>query len=531
MNEPILVTTHVSRDFLQNSAYFKNVSKVVWEYVTNSLDNPTPNQPVNVEVRISKQRIIVSDGGCGMSREQLRNFFKMHGENIRRTKGEGVRGMHGTGKCAAFGIADVLRVEACQGGLLNSVELRRKDIERAKSGEPFPVKDIVVDKPTTQRDGTTVIISEINIRNLELPSTIAYVERHLGRYLGRHNVVINDHVCEYQEPAANIQRTFRPPTDVSKTIGDLELVVKVSPTPLDAERAGIDILSMGIWHDTYRGKDVEPDIAKRIFGQVDMPLLDQKYYEEKIPPFDNTRNMTLNESNPMVATLLGWLEECLHEVARDLERQERARRASEEAKKLAKQAQELANILNDDFRGLQLELEKIRRATRLREGDAITDIAPGDGEMQTNYALGGSEHGQGTGGGLLGPGEERRPGPSLLEGTEKGGPAKISERKQKRSSFQVEYREEQSESERSRYDKEIRTIVINLDHPQLVRARQQGGYDSKAFREMSQEIAFVEYAIALNSERIERGSVSEVDDLLYEIRRDINRVSRIALML
>jgi len=175
MSEPIQVTSHVSRDFLQNSAYFNTVPKVVWEYVSNSVDNPKPNEPVNVEVKISKERIVVSDNGCGMSREGLRNFFQMHAENIQRQRGKSPRGRYGTGKCAAFGIADVLRVETSQGGVLNVVELSRKDIDRAKSGEPFPVRDIMVDKPTTQEDGTRVIISQLNIRNVELPATIAYV--------------------------------------------------------------------------------------------------------------------------------------------------------------------------------------------------------------------------------------------------------------------------------------------------------------------------------------------------------------------
>ena len=83
MIEPIKVTSHVARDFLQNSAYFNTVPKVVWEYVSNSVDNPRLNLPVAVDVKISKERIVVSDNAAGMSRQGLRNFFQMHAENIR----------------------------------------------------------------------------------------------------------------------------------------------------------------------------------------------------------------------------------------------------------------------------------------------------------------------------------------------------------------------------------------------------------------------------------------------------------------
>ena len=47
----IKVSTHVARDFLQNAEYFNTLPKVVWEYVSNSLDNSKESgQPVNVVV-------------------------------------------------------------------------------------------------------------------------------------------------------------------------------------------------------------------------------------------------------------------------------------------------------------------------------------------------------------------------------------------------------------------------------------------------------------------------------------------------
>lgn len=527
MNERIEVTSHVSRDFLQNAAYFNTVPKVVWEYVSNSVDNPKANLPVLVEVKISKERLIVSDNGCGMSREGLRNFFRMHAENIRRGKGESVRGRYGTGKCAAFGIADVLRVETSRDRILNTVELTRKEIAQSKSGRPFPVKEIVVNKATTQEDGTRIIIAHLNVRNLELPATIAYIERHLGRLLHNHTVVINEHVCEYQEPVFIWQRQFRLVPDLARILGEILLMVKVSPIPLEKERAGIDVLSKGIWHDTTLGT-LEGDFARRIFGEVDVPAFEDKYDKEKIPPFDNTRNMTLNISNPNVATLLGWIDECLHQVAIELSVQEKERKTSEETRRLARQAQQLEKFLNDDFSSLQMELERIRRMARLRQGNTIEDIIPGDGSFQSEYKLGGAEHGEGDQGNITGPGEEERPGPSLLQGDETGGPGKIDERKHKKVSFHVEYQHEAENSERSHYDMETRTIFVNLDHPQIARVlRDGGGIEAKQFKEITYEIAFVEYAYALGQERLKQDSFYSGLDALYDIRVTLNRVSRI----
>ncbi|MEN6480049.1 MAG: ATP-binding protein, partial [Anaerolineales bacterium] len=135
----IRVETHVARDFLQNAAYFNTIPKIVWEYVSNSLDAARDDRPVTVHVDISSNRICIADNGRGMSREELVHFFQMHGETTARQQGRYVRGRFGTGKCAAFGLASCLRIDTVQGERRNTVTLSRADIESARSGSPFPV--------------------------------------------------------------------------------------------------------------------------------------------------------------------------------------------------------------------------------------------------------------------------------------------------------------------------------------------------------------------------------------------------------
>jgi len=452
----------------------------------------------------------------------------MHGENIRRTQGAHVRGRYGTGKCAAFGIADVLRVETVKDGLINIVEIDRRKIMKLGTGDSFPVEDVTGNRDSALQDGTTIIISGLNLKNVELQSTVAFVERQLGRQLQSNMVVINGHLCEYQEPYSSWQRDFQPKPELQVIIGDIQLVVKVSPTPLDKERAGVDILSNTIWHETWAGS-LEGEIGKRVFGEVDVPILESNYDEEKIPPFDNTRNMTLNQSNPRVSTLLGWIDECLKGVTQEIMEMEKERRATEEAKRLEKQATIIEKLLNADFKSLELELERIRRkAKALNESEGVQDIVPGEGDIETRYQLGGPEHGDGKRGEEAGIGEEERPGSSLIPGEETGGPSDTVERKTKRSSFHVDYRHEEVQSQRSHYEREIRTIVVNLDHPQVSTAiTNGGGIDGKQFREITYEIALVEYAIALGHERQFIDAFYSGSDALFDIRESINRVSAV----
>src|SRR5436309_3072138 len=106
------VTSHVARDLLASAASFKNEAAVVWEYVVNSLQYVDPGVSPRVQVATDSGRrfINISDNGTGMSVSELEHFFQMHGENLERRAGRAGRGKFGTGKSAAFGIANELRV-------------------------------------------------------------------------------------------------------------------------------------------------------------------------------------------------------------------------------------------------------------------------------------------------------------------------------------------------------------------------------------------------------------------------------------
>ncbi len=159
------VTSHVARDLLQNAAYFNTLPKVIAEYVTNAIDSAEPGAPVHCEVTIKAGEIIIADDGSGMTYAELSNFFQMHGENIQRKRGRTVRGKFGTGKSAAFGVANCLRIETVRAGLLNVVELHRADVEAAQDGQPIPVQEVVVDKPGAGHSGTAIHIHELLVHD------------------------------------------------------------------------------------------------------------------------------------------------------------------------------------------------------------------------------------------------------------------------------------------------------------------------------------------------------------------------------
>ncbi len=206
------LTSHVGRDLLATAATFHDEAAVVWEYVVNSLQyvDPGVRPRVQVEVRPRRKEIQISDNGRGMSAEDLRRFFTMHAENLDRKQGRLGRGKFGTGKSAAFGVAQSLQIESRRGGLRNVVQLDREMVDRSSGGD-IPLNWLARDEAVELPDGTTVLISGILLKKIDQTSIIEYVERHLQVFRAvAPEVAVGTHVCSYREPAVRETRTFQP---------------------------------------------------------------------------------------------------------------------------------------------------------------------------------------------------------------------------------------------------------------------------------------------------------------------------------
>lgn len=83
-------------------------------------------------------------------------------------------------------------------------------------------------------------------------------------------------------------------------------------------------------------------------------------------------------------------------------------------------------------------------------------------------------------------------------------------------------------SDRSKYESGTLTIIINLDHAVVMTALDSSGVEDPKFRRLSYEIAFSEYSIGLGYELIKQDPAMPPDDVLYEVRASLNRVSSMA---
>jgi hypothetical protein len=535
LENKILVTSHVARDFLQNSAYFNTLEKVVWEYVSNSIDNACSDIPPYIDVQIFQDQLSISDNGVGMSRTDLRRFFQMHGENVKRKKGKTVRGKFGTGKTAAFGIGSELCIKTFNSSRINSVLLSLDDIKNAINGEPFPVKILIDNEASSENSGTIITVSKFHsIRTLKIERTIKYIEKQLSRMRIKAVVLINGHKCQYKEPPSTHTWDVKPPANVRDRVGNITMILKAAPAPLPKEDVGVDILANGIWHETTLA-EVNGDQVNRIFGYVDVPTLeDDSTY--KITAFDNTRNGMLNRSHPVVTALLYWIQIEIKKAQKILQIEAEKHRKTEEAKSLKKKANDIAKMLNADFIEVLDELDQLRQIAGrqrrpVKEGTTKEVILPGEGNKDSHLQQTGAEYSDGHRGNTSpGIGDQERTGPGLQNGKSKGSEGSVSSgsgRRRSQGIFSIEFVNETDNERRSRYDHDNRTIYINLDHPQIdLVLDMSGSTNSPAFYQFVFEVACVEYSQALQFERVNSGEIFDAADAVFSIGEVLDRVTR-----
>ncbi|MFZ5853111.1 MAG: ATP-binding protein [Chloroflexota bacterium] len=531
----LLVRSHVGRDVLAQAAQFKTEAAVVWEYVVNSLQYVDPGTQPKVDVTVKPGVITVSDNGAGMDEERLAHFFTMHAENLDRQAGRLGRGKWGTGKSAAFGIANTLRVDTIRGGLRNIVQLTRPAIE-ASGGEAIPVEWLERNEPVEEPNGTTITIADLVLPRVDKAAIIEYIERNLAAFRGTNPVVaVNSHVCEYHAPPIRQTYTFTPTVKQAATLGDVTLAIHSSTRPLREWEQGVAVLAgPGNLVAIERGGLETKEFGNYLFGEVEVSALET--FETPLEPFDPSRSLSLNPRHPVVAVLLGFIGSKLEQVRQELVGAERSAREEEEARRLARQANDLAELLNADFQSQMQRLRDIRAATSHSGAAAAAFGGSAEAGSDTDLWVEGIDEpgvveqpageGEVTGG--------HQPPPSITkigrphaEGDDVVSPAGgEGQRRRPRGGFSVAFRNLGEDEDRSWYDPPTMTIIINKDHPVVAAALRRDGIESISFRRLSYEIAFSEYAIALSYETVNRDPAMPAGDVLYDIRATLKRITR-----
>jgi Histidine kinase-, DNA gyrase B-, and HSP90-like ATPase len=539
--DPLVVRTHIGRDLLQTAQLFRTVEAATWEYVANGLEYVDPGVAPKITVDLDHRanRITVSDNGRGMNVAGLQQFFTMHGENLDRKVGKRGRGKFGTGKSAAFGIAKTLRVATRKAGLGQVVELRLEDVT-ASEGDEIPLVWIERDQPTGDPNGTVITIDRVLLARLQPEPVIKTVERHLAFWRAASpTVYVGTHLCEPWQPAVASTKTFRPSPAQAHVIGDVELVLHVTQEPLSEGLYGVAVTTApGVWVAVETAGVESKEFGTYLFGEVEVPNLESS--DGELAPYDLSRSLRLNPANPVAATLIGFIGYHLDSVRKTLVEEQRRLKKEQAYQQLDAAAARIAELLNEDLRSVADRLADIQ-AMRRRAGDVARAGGAGGGDSPGAWVEGSEEPG------LLDPKEPAK-GPGETHGGEDPGLARpghpdpsgsdrVSPRggqgpkPRPRGGLRVEYKQLGGDADRSVYDEAGKVILINLDHPMVAAALGIGGVEDIVFRRLSYEIAFGQYALAVSQEFLKRDPDLTADDVLYEVRDTLRRITRRAASL
>jgi hypothetical protein len=540
MTKNILIKTDVSRDIIQSSSLFKHSKYAVWEYVENGLSyiNNGSSPVVKVSINKKNKSIAIQDNGRGMDSKDLERFFTVHGENLDRKMGRKTRGKYGTGGLSAFGIATSLTIDTVKNGKRNLVELSRDYIERNIGKQEIPLRYKIQNEQTNQSNGTQIIIGGILETAHLLPKPIKELIEEKLRIRKNVKVFVDGELCEYTAPSYLTHMTFKPETDEDRKLGEVTLNVYVATKELQNDKRGIAISATDEIHELYNPCE-NKDYSDRIFGNIDVPLLDD---EDSPAAFDQSRNGKLNRENQLVLQLISFISRNVESVRHELVAQGKAKKKAEELKKFKDLDREVSNIINEHFSQFSSEFSKV-----ISKNNGVSDYSELSGTKDENNLDTSYNESLIPGGDIPASYKEsefvgmgNKPvystenqhtllKPDNISPETTGSKIKDNEKIQKRNGgFSVKTDHKGEGSKRASYNKDERIIYINLDHPQLKAAYtiSAENVDNEVFKRLYYEIAFTEYVFALTFHKAHVGHYQDEYAALADALEEIDNIAR-----
>ena len=535
---------NTARAIFGASNLFKNPHTVVWEYITNEIQYRERNTKPIIYVILEKDKIIIKGNGEGMDISGLKNFFTLHGENLDRKSGNPGRGKHGTGKAAAFSIANTFLISTVKNKKLYEIELKKKELKKFEaSGKPIPLGDYVLTdgKKTNEPNGTKIEISELFVK-INRKEIIEYIEKQIAYFKGA-KVWVDSHPCQYKEPKSKEEYKFNT-LKTHPELGNINLTIKVSPEPLEKSEGGIKILSNNTLQEMSLCGSEGKEMANHIFGEIDCPKLDDD--DQEIAATTIARDMALNQNNPIVKALYSFVGPHVDEVRKNLVIENNKRKQSEEAKKLKEEAEKISEKLNQHFEKFK---DKIKiRQSRFADGKTGIATASNSGESNENGTLSIGDEIEAIvnndlnilrsldSNNISEKKKKNKTTPNSLEENknEKKKGKKVNGSGKNQSSggtkFKVDFNNNSPENPRAKFIADENTVYINLDHPYIEELKKGEAANDVTkdpfFTKISHEIAYTEYAMGLVNLLYQKGYYGEAtDEYLQEVRNIINALS------
>ena len=520
------MTTHAGRSLLQEAARFSNEGKAVGEYVKNSWQYTDHDATVEIFIDQENKSIRIVDDSNGMDLSDINDrFLVLHQENIERAKGKIGRGEFGTGKIAALGIGEILRVRTVRNKKINEFEIRRSDCDASVSQKEVKVHYIKSNEDTSERNGTIIdILGFRQKRQIKTNSIKDFLQsKTLTETVYEHKIKLFLMAEELKKKEIPFSEEIKVKTEdeFKDIIGDAQISIKVASRKLDEDERGTKIFTKGIYKAFIKNPSAK--FSDFIFAECSC---DRLIDENQDPPiFDSSRREELNEDNELARKFKEFVNISIDKVRKKLEKDSNAKRDKEKEEALKKEADKMKEFFNSHFKEQELDFQKRAAKARGNIDEKEKDI-PSLGE--TKIVIGkdfnvnvideddnaGAYDGRGEGEGGE-DGEGGKAGGKLEKTEEKTsnhGKERKSKRKRSGGGFNIDFDNLGSDDHRAKYDDNERTITVNLDHPFLMKIEEMAGDRiSTKYMRPAYEAAAFEYAAAVTTQK---GASMLLDDSL-----------------
>ena len=525
------MTTDAGRAVLDSATDFTNEGKAVGEYVKNSWQY-TDKHP-NVEIIVDQQNksIHIKDDSRGMSIDDLRTrFFVLHKRNIDRQKGKIKRGEYGTGKAAALGIGEILRVTTVHNNLINQFEIHRADCEdEIKSAKSVPIRwhPENQNKKTSKNNGTTIDIEgflydrPISIQSIKdflqtktLPEKKAYTHEENGIEVNTIiNLTLNEEKIEEEEIEFSKEIPITLSDEEKKYFDSMDFTIRIADRRLKPDEQGIRIFCNGIFKAFI--KTPLANKSEYIFGDCECP----KLMTEKHPPiFDSNRNNQINEDNKFGSDFKRFVMRHVDVYRKELEKEDKENKKKEKDEITKKEEQKMKEFFNSIFKEQELEFQKIAAKAR-GNIDKKDDFVPELGESKITFGkdfgikIVDGDEGIGIPNIQPSPNPDPNPNPNPnhdpkttnekfekdINSNESKGKERKAKKKPSGGGFDFKYENIGKAEDRADYNPEERIITVNLSHPFIEKLYKASNEDTSMpkFRRGAYEAAAVEFAAAI----------------------------------
>jgi hypothetical protein len=163
---------------------YSNAAAVLSELVANAYDADAND--VTISWKNHRQRVVVVDDGCGMTKKELNDRFLKVGYEKRQKEGtkspkfeRPFMGRKGIGKLSVFSIANTVTVYSTKDGVSNGLRIKVDDLEAAiRAEEDYHPEPVEVPKDSAKR-GTTLLLTRLKTKRAGI--TAAALRKRLAR--------------------------------------------------------------------------------------------------------------------------------------------------------------------------------------------------------------------------------------------------------------------------------------------------------------------------------------------------------------